>query len=134
MNNKQLLIYVSGKITGLQDLNKPKFAAAEKLIRNQLGGKGVFVWVCNPHDLPHQDHDKTWASYMRECLKALCVCNRIYVLDDWKQSRGAVLEVLVARVLGIPVFEVATMSQVQVKLAGVMIKLLALNRLSRSAA
>jgi hypothetical protein len=134
MNNKQLLIYVSGKITGLQDLNKPKFAAAEKLIRAELGGKGVFVWVCNPHDLPDHDHDKTWASYMRECLKALCVCNRIYVLDDWKKSRGAVMEVLVALVLGIPVYEVATMSQIKVKLAGVMVKLLTLNRLYKSAA
>lgn len=127
-NKKQILIYLSGKITGLPDLNKPKFRSAERTIREELSGHGQYVWVVNPHDLPHEFHDKTWSSYMRECLKALCVCNRIYVLDDWKQSRGAALELLVGLVLGIPVYEVATMEPVRIKLAAVMVRLLVMNR------
>jgi len=112
-HKRTILIYLSGKITGLKDLNKPKFAAAEKLIMDSLQFKDFFVHVFNPHDLP-DDHDKQWSSYMRECIKALSVSNKVYVLDDWNKSKGALTEVLIAKILGMPIYEVETLDVLKV--------------------
>lgn len=118
------MIYLSGKITGLSDLNKPKFRSAEGLIRKTINMAGYSVWTCNPHDLPDDHHDKSWYSYMRECLKALCVCSRIYVLDDWKDSKGAIVEVLVAKILNIPMYEVETMQKFRISYCNLFVRLL----------
>jgi ADP-heptose:LPS heptosyltransferase len=121
-NKRQILIYLSGKITGLSDLNKPKFAAAERLILEHAKHTEMFAYVFNPHFLPH-DHDKQWGSYMRECLKALCKSNKIYVLDDWRKSKGAIVEVLVAKTLNMPLFEIDTFEPLKVSYRYLLFKL-----------
>lgn len=105
---REMLVYLSGKITGLPDLNKPKFRAAQMLLVKELKDlEHKHIYVFNPHDLP-DDHDKSWGSYMRECIKTLSVCERTYVLDDWKKSKGALTEVLISKILNMPVIEVET--------------------------
>lgn len=47
--------------------------------------------VCNPLLLPH-NHDKSWKNYMREDLFALKLCDAIYMLKGWEESRGARIE------------------------------------------
>mgnify|MGYP003555439623 CR=1 FL=1 len=42
-------------------------------------------------NLPHS-HDKTWASYMREDLKAMLECDSIFMLPGWENSQGAKIE------------------------------------------
>ncbi len=91
-------IYISGKITGLPDLNFQKFKTAELVLAFKYGGK-----VYNPHEFA-AEHDKSWASYMKVCIGQLVVCNEVAVLDDWDRSRGAIVEVLIAKLLGIPVY------------------------------
>ena len=81
-------IYISGKITGLADFEQ-RFAEAERELRNQ-GHE-----VVNPVNLPH-NHDKTWHSYMKEDLKAMLDCDGIYMLNNWMQSTGAVIERAIA--------------------------------------
>ena len=103
---KREVVYISGRISGLPDQNKPKFEAAENLFL-----KRGFI-VINPHKLP-EDHNKSWASYMKECIKALVDCDSVIVLDDWKQSSGAVREVFVALFLQIPVYEIETLHDVK---------------------
>lgn len=49
----------------------------------------------NPLTLPHS-HDKSWHSYMREDIKALCDCDAIYMLANWRDSRGARIEFEIA--------------------------------------
>jgi hypothetical protein len=49
---------------------------------------------------------ESWESYMRLGLTAVCHVDQVAVLPRWLESRGAVLEVYVARQLGIPVMEV----------------------------
>ncbi|WP_317899453.1 DUF4406 domain-containing protein [Aurantibacillus circumpalustris] len=122
-HKRTLLVYLSGKITGLKDLNKPKFRAAERLILDRLQYRDFFVHVFNPHDLP-DDHDKQWHSYMRECIKALVCSNKIYVLDDWTKSKGALTEVLIAKILGMPMYSVDTMEVLQVSYSYLFTKLL----------
>lgn len=46
-----------------------------------------------------------WEGYMKVCLPAVCSSDAIFVLPDWEASRGARLEVFVARELLLPVFE-----------------------------
>ena len=58
-------IYISGKISGIENEAPELFSKAEK----ELQAKG-FETV-NPMTLNHQ-HDKSWHSYMKEDVKALC--------------------------------------------------------------
>lgn len=77
-------IYISGKITGTSDY-MVRFAKAEKALRT----KG---WeVVNPakEDLPK---NLPWEEYMKHDVRLLAGCDAIYMLDGWRQSRGACLE------------------------------------------
>lgn len=47
--------------------------------------------VINPCNLPH-DHDKTWESYMVECLSSIDTVDAIFLLRGWQASDGARLE------------------------------------------
>lgn len=109
-------IYISGKITGAPNQNKHKFAAAEEHLQ-----KFANV-VLNPHTLP-ANHDRTWASYMKVCIMSLCRADKVVVLDDWKNSRGAIREVFIAKWLNIPVIAIEDMCEVKISLV-VKIKLL----------
>jgi hypothetical protein len=68
-------IYISGKITGIEQEALALFAKAEAFLKEQ-GHTPV-----NPMALPHL-HDKEWHSYMREDIKALCACDAIYMLHN----------------------------------------------------
>lgn len=105
-NNRRKNAYISGKITGMPNLNKHKFAAAAALLWKQ-GYRDV-----NPHELP-SNHDKSWASYMKVCIRYICLCDVVFVLDDWKQSRGAMCEVFIASFLGIEIFSIETMAPIK---------------------
>lgn len=92
-------VYISGKITGDEEAAIERFYAAEWLL-SSLGYTPI-----NPLRLEHT-HDKRWESYMRVCIKALCDCDYIYLIDGWELSKGAVLEYNIAMSLGIEVIEV----------------------------
>lgn len=89
-------VYISGKITGIENEAPELFAKAEK----ELQSKG-FETV-NPLTLNHQ-HDKSWHSYMKEDIKALCDCDIIYMLSNWKDSKGAIIENEIAIMIGLEV-------------------------------
>jgi hypothetical protein len=82
-------IYISGKISGMEAQASTLFTNAEKMLK----AKG-FEPV-NPMKLPHQ-HGKTWECFMREDIAALLQCQAIYMLHNWQQSKGAVLEYILA--------------------------------------
>jgi hypothetical protein len=52
----------------------------------------------NPMKLNHQ-HDLTWEAYMKEDIKALCDCEAVYLLRNYSDSRGALLELAIANEL-----------------------------------
>lgn len=118
-----LLIYLSGKCTGIKDFNINKFRVAETKIYKHYLSEPHGTWVCVPHDLP-DDHDKSWGMFMRAAIPALCACRKIYVLDDWKHSTGAIVEVLLAKILGMELYEVDTMRMFTVSYFRLFIKLL----------
>jgi hypothetical protein len=52
----------------------------------------------NPMKLNHQ-HDASWEAYMKEDIKALCDCEIVYLLRNYADSRGALLELAIANEL-----------------------------------
>ena len=89
-------IYISGSITG--DSNYKKiFGRIEEHLTDQ-GHE-----VVNPVTLPH-DHGKTYSEYMKEDIKALLDCDKIYMIPGWNNSPGATFELQVANVCGIERF------------------------------
>lgn len=89
-------VYISGKITGIEN-EAPKLFKAAAI---ELHKKGFMP--INPMELNHQ-HDKSWHSYMREDVKALCECDCIYMLSNWMDSKGAIIEHTIAMYLGLSV-------------------------------
>jgi len=91
-------IYLSGKITGIEDEAIELFAKAETEVR-KMGFEPV-----NPLSLNH-NHDKSWQSYLRVDIQALCDCDIIFLLHNWKDSEGAQLELTIANCLEMPVMQ-----------------------------
>lgn len=86
-------IYLSGKISGLPICEAIKnFESAE----NQLKG---FANIVNPMRLRH-DHDKSWQSYMKKDIRALIDCDAIAMLPNYESSKGALIELNLAKSLG----------------------------------
>ncbi|HWR94117.1 MAG TPA: DUF4406 domain-containing protein [Flavobacterium sp.] len=91
-------IYISGKITGKEpELVEKAFNWTEE----QLLKQGYEV--VNPLKLPH-NHDGSWINYIREDMPHMINCDAIVMIDDWKTSNGAQLELDVAQRLGLKVY------------------------------
>lgn len=89
--------YISGKITGIEKVAAFRFAAAESFLMD-IGAEPV-----NPMKLDHSQHDKSWPSYMRVCIAALVQCDEILMLDNYRNSPGAMLELHIATLLQMPI-------------------------------
>lgn len=83
-------IYISGKITGDENYKfKFNIAVSELYKKYEL---------LNPiiTSMPSKEHlkleDATWEECMSECLLYLDECDTIYMLRDWKESKGACIE------------------------------------------
>lgn len=80
-----MIIYVAGKMSGLPDYNRPAFMKAEKALKSN--GHIVINPAYHPDGLTHEQ-------YMHICLPCIDVCDAIYLLDGWEDSRGAYREYL----------------------------------------
>ena len=88
--------YISGQISGIEDIAESIFESAEETV-SKLG----YIPV-NPMKIEH-NHDKSWESYMREDIIELMKCQSVYALRNWRNSRGATIEVNLAKDLGIDI-------------------------------
>jgi hypothetical protein len=91
-------IYIAGKITGLvyEDALRT-FAEAEALLK-RLGHEPV-----NPMAKVSEQEGLTWAEYMKQDIPFLLECDAIYLLPNWRDSKGARLEWYIAASLGMQV-------------------------------
>lgn len=89
-------IYISGKITGMVDEARILFDKAEVKLK-EMGFHPI-----NPMNLP-DNHDKKWTSYLKVCIKAMCDCDSIYMLENWRMSKGAGLEYFLAKKLNMDI-------------------------------
>lgn len=89
MRNK---VFISGKVTGLDiDEAYKNFEEAEETL---------LKWgyeVVNPIKLCNADW--SWIRCMIVCLWHLTWCEKIYLLDNWHESRGARIEYKWAKLL-----------------------------------
>ncbi|MCM8532481.1 MAG: DUF4406 domain-containing protein [Lentisphaeraceae bacterium] len=92
LENKGIKIYISGPMTGLPEFNRPLFNKVEK----ELKAVG-FNNITNPAQPPKQESRR---DNMRQDIKALCECDLLVTLPNWRQSKGATLEVQVAQEIG----------------------------------
>ena len=88
-------LYISGAISGIPDLNRPKFTSTTKSLR------GLGYIVINPHELCEGIPPEEWNKCMRICIRRLVDADVLILLDDWQQSRGAQIEFTIAKQLGI---------------------------------
>lgn len=89
-------IYISGKITGIEEQAEKLFQVAE----DRLTAEGYDV--INPFKI-NLDQNKSWEAYMREDVKALCDCDCVYMLLNWQDSKGARIEKQIAEYLKIKI-------------------------------
>lgn len=106
MTTRPLLIYISGPITGMPDLNRPAFDAAAAAIR-----EAGYVPI-NPFDLIDQQAAERdgwqWADFMRVDIAALCRADAVLMLGGWRISRGANVERAIAGMLDFPIIQAAS--------------------------
>ena len=106
-------IYICGPMAGYPDLNRTAFDEAAALIEAR-GDRAVV-----PHDVGVREHDGPCPSvydgqpaaqgdhdggcYLRADLAQMVDADAVHVLPGWSRSRGAQIEVLLARLLHIPI-------------------------------
>lgn len=92
-------VYISGQITGLEESEyKELFNEAEDVLLS-FGYEPINPIVL---DEAEATKDWTWHDYMKRDIKLLCGCDYIYLLPNWKNSKGAKFEYMIADMLQIP--------------------------------
>ncbi|OHB72387.1 MAG: hypothetical protein A2W17_04500 [Planctomycetes bacterium RBG_16_41_13] len=88
-------IYISGQITGLP-IEKARylFEQAESFLYNSIKADPY-----NPMKFSNCAWSK-WEDVMKFDIKYLMACEGIYMLRNWKESKGAILEHHIAKELG----------------------------------
>lgn len=89
-------LYLAGPMTGFEDFNFPAFNA----MAADLRAHGYIVENPAEHGVVE---DADWADYLAYDLTRLGLCGMVAVLPGWENSKGARLEVHIARELGMPV-------------------------------
>lgn len=88
-------IYIAGKITGCN-----AFEAEQKFAKAEMDLKAAGHRPVNPMAKVSEQYNYSWADYMKEDIPLLLVCDAIYLLPDWNESKGARLEKHIAEELG----------------------------------
>jgi len=97
-------IYLAGPMTGYPGHNFAAFYRAAERLR-------AAGWdVVNPAENFGGRTDLPRASYMRADVAALVECDAVALLPGWEVSRGAKVEYLLAREMGLAVIDVAMLA------------------------
>ena len=94
---EDITAYVSGPMTDMPEYNFPAFNEAAGRLREQG------YEVSNPADRGVID-GWSWSDYLRVDLIDLVMCDAIFMLPGWQQSKGARLERHVAEQLGMAIW------------------------------
>ena len=102
-------IYLAGAISSrlergetLEEVRAGFNAYAASL--RQLGWSVVNPFDCHISPIP-------WEQAMRADLRAMVDCDAIFLMKNWRESRGAQLEALIAKELGMKIYTEATSEQ-----------------------
>lgn len=78
-------VYISGAITGT-DSYQETFNEAELSVNAKLGHN---IKIINPARVLAELPEIEYEEYMKICLCLLDMCDMIYMIDGWQQSKGA---------------------------------------------
>lgn len=87
-------VYISGPITGTKDYME-RFSKAQKYLESK--GCSVINPALVNSNLPK---DTTYGEYMTMSLDMLVMCDAIYLLNGYEDSKGALIELNTAKRLG----------------------------------
>lgn len=93
-------LYIAGPMTGYPQSNYPAFHEAARTLR-WFGLK-----IENPAENPPPPCG-TWLGYMRMSLRQISRCDGVVMLPGWIWSRGARIEWVIAKLLGLRVVTLA---------------------------
>lgn len=96
----ELRFYIAGPMTGLPEFNFPAFNDAEADLQ------AMGFETRNPARHGAGEPGQEWADYMRRDIPDLLECDAVALLPGWENSRGARLEVHIAKCLDIPVHDI----------------------------
>lgn len=88
-------MYLAGPMSGYVERNFPYFYEVAVWLRRHYD-------VVNPAEL--NSVDEHWHVCMKEDIGGLLACNALVLLNGWQNSRGALIELLLARVLDYELF------------------------------
>lgn len=97
-------LYLAGPMTGIEDLNFPKFHALTASLR-ELGFD-----IVNPAEV-NAGTKAEWRDCMKADIREMMTCDGVAAMRGWSNSRGASIEVNLARSLGMTVLDAETLSQ-----------------------
>lgn len=102
-----MIYYLAGKMTGIEEFNYPMFNATAARLRAQG------YTVLNPAEIDGGSSHKPRDFYLRIAIGLLLQADAVAVMDGWRDSRGACLELMVALELGMPVFRAEDMTMIE---------------------
>jgi hypothetical protein len=91
--------YIAGKISDLPETEWRANFEQAKVEVLAMGYEPV-----SPVDLDHC-HDNSWLNCVRVDLTAMLTCNILFAQHNWSVSKGATIEVELARSLGLIIIE-----------------------------
>ncbi len=100
--------YIAGPMTGQANFNYDAFNTCAAELR-EAGYE-----VINPAENFGGRQDLTWETYLREGVRQVTLVDFIVVLPGWEFSKGANLEVHIARTLKIPIVNCGTLEPIWV--------------------
>lgn len=104
-------VFICGPMTGLPDFNYPSFHEAGEYLEEhgfeiRSGAHRVNAFKETiPVDPPSTEETEPHEHYMRRSIYQLIQCDLIYLLDGWADSKGARLEVKIAKSIGLKTLE-----------------------------
>ena len=88
-----LTVYISGRVTGQpREAVKTKFNNAAALLYANNHNPEIPTLICDPTDTPREA--------MAKLLPILLKCDAILMLEDWEYSEGAMIEMQIAKYIG----------------------------------
>jgi hypothetical protein len=104
-------IYIAGPMTGYEDWNFPAFFEAERQLLelghdpiNPAHNDGATVQEALQSAGSPESPNNMWSYYMKRDLPHVMEADALCVLPGWQKSKGASLEVTVARAIGLPLY------------------------------
>lgn len=101
-------VYLSGPMTGYDHLNEPEFVRVAGQIRDS--GLTVYSPIEHPIIAAHTTNNPDgYRYYLPPDVQAVCKSRAIALLKGWSASKGAQIELAVARAIGMPVLDAYTL-------------------------